>query len=180
MVFHLWNYCFFSISEAKLTTIIISFLRTRAQSCYLWDETYWCHEAQSRTLHEAAALLLHSSCCQGITLHLYLQLKLDMKLYLDIYTKTFLFLLVLKLAVWIMFCYYKKLSLADKVFIRSLTVCINGSGNTGSSYTEGTAKPWRKDNLTAKQRARLLMFCFSWSDNSLLCVILTLCGFCKL
>lgn len=139
MVFHIRNYQFLSISEAKLTSTIILFLHSRAQCCFLGDETYWCHEAESRTLHGAAVLLLCSSSCQGITLYLYLQQNIDMKLYLDIYMKTFL--LVLKLTVWIVFYYYKKLSLADKVFTRSLTVCINSSGNTGSSYTEGIAKP---------------------------------------
>ena len=179
MVFHIWNYQFLSISETQLTSIIILFLHTRAQSCFLWDGTSWCQEPRSRTLHEAAVLLLCSSCCQGITLYLHLQLKIDTKLYLDIYVKTFLSLLVLKLTVWIMFYYYNKLTLADKVFIQSLTVCINSSGNTGSSYTDGIAKPWREDNPTAKHRAKLLMFCFSWSDNLLLYLTRTLCGFCE-
>lgn len=95
--------------------------------------SYWWQEAQSRTLLGSAVLLLCSSCCQGITHYLYLQLKTDMQLCLDIYMQSLLFLLVLELTVWIMFYYYKKLSLADKVFTWSLTVCIRGSGTTGSS-----------------------------------------------
>lgn len=46
------------------------------------------------------------------------------------YTCKALFLLVLKLTVWIMFFYYKKFSLADKVFTWSLAVCISTAGSS--------------------------------------------------
>lgn len=117
------------------------------------------------TLRGNAVLLLCSSCCQGITHYLYLQLKTDMQLCLDIYMQSFLFLLVLELTVWIMLYYYKKLSLADKVFTQSLTACISGSGTTGSSQLEELKKPWRDEKHTAKHRAKLLVLCFLWSDS---------------
>lgn len=59
-----------------------------------------------------------------------------MQLCLDIYMQSFLFLLLLELTVWIMFYYYKKLSLTDKVFTQSLTACISSSDTTGSSQVE--------------------------------------------
>lgn len=73
-------------------------------------------EARGRALLGTAVFLLCSSRCQGITHYLYLQLKTDMQLCLDIYMQSFLFLLDLELTVWIMFYYYKKVSLTDKVF----------------------------------------------------------------
>lgn len=64
-----------------------------------------------------------------------------MQLCLDIYMQSFLFLLVLELTVWIMFYYYKKLSVADEIFTQSLTACISGSGTTGSSQLKELKKP---------------------------------------
>lgn len=85
---------------------------------------------------DPAVLLPCSSSCRGISPYLHLQLQIDRKLYLAIYTKTFVLLLVLKLTGWIMFYYHEKLSLPDELFTPCLTVCCSGS--TGSPTQTGS------------------------------------------
>lgn len=93
---------------------------------------------------DPAVLLPCSSSYRGISLYLYLQLKIDRKLYLAIYTKTFVLLLVLKLTVRIMFYYHEKLNRADEVFTPCLTVCCSGS--TGSPTRMGSWSLEQKTN----------------------------------